>query len=52
MKEMGLKRLFSVCKDVRVIEIQSLYFLGIVGFLGFCDIVIFPSCSITLILQS
>ena len=40
-----------MCKDVRVWEIESFikYFLGIVGILGFCDFMIFPSRRNTLI---
>ena len=43
-----------MCKDVRVWEIKSfvMYFLCIVGILGFCDFFIFPSIRNTLILQS
>ena len=43
-----------MCIDVRVLRIRSFvrYFLGIVGLLGFCDFMIFPSHRNALILQS
>ena len=43
-----------MCRDVGVLEIESFirYFLGIMGILGFCAFVIFPSCRNALILQS
>ena len=39
-----------MCRDVRVLGIESFvrYFLGIVGILGFWDLVNFPSCRNTL----
>ena len=41
-----------MCKDVLEIVGFVRYFLGIVGILGFCDFMIFPSRRNTLILQS
>ena len=42
-----------MCTYVRVLGIESFvrYFLSIMGILGFCDFVIFPSRHNTLILQ-
>ena len=43
-----------MCTNVRVLGIVSFvrYFLGIVGIIGFCDFVIFPTHRNILILQS
>ena len=42
-----------MCTYVRVLGIESFvrYFLSIMGILGFCDFVIFPSRHNTVILQ-
>ena len=47
-------RATQLCTNVRVLGIESSvrYFFDIVGNLGFCDIVTFPSRHDTLILQS
>ena len=42
-----------MCRDIRVREIESfiMYFLGIMGIIGFCNFIIFPSSRNTLMLK-